>query len=1098
MSTFRYRTRQYDTTTGALIGPGPIPKTLEAGSPLNDVPSMSVTFNDPQNIILAPAELSVEVSFDDGQTWTEPPNMRFAIIGNNRDRITSPKYPSLKAVGMFWQLRKAVINAVNGPFDADGRRAWANITPGALIRTLIQEAQDRGVLPWLDVSSFTSFVDSNGVAWPTTFSTSHEIGIGYDACVIALADAGLIDFVMQGRSLHVYVADTYLAPANNGVTLIEGKDFTEASEEVTYELVASKNLIKGDGISTVVTDAAADKPWGEWEVTTSASGSTDLADLNTLADLGSARSSLRQTQRTYTVYPNASPTSPKPWSEYKLGDKVNAQTANQLELDLRIRQMTLRGDGNSSLVTLVLGDRLLEREVRLQRMLKATSGGVAGAGGGGSTPPNGDGTGGVEPPTDNTIPKPPTGLGLSSTAVLINNAIVSDITASWVAPTQNTNNTILDDLEYYEVQTKRTVLSNNYWEAGGTTTNLVLTVGALVPGASYDVRVRAVDKFGNYSTWTVATITTNMDGVAPNKPSTPTVVPDLGLLFVYWDGKDEFGNAMPADFAEMQIHVSTTSAFTPDGTTYRDSIVSQTGGRSPIGDLTYGTSYFIKLVAVDWSGNASVPSDQASGIPARVTGLDIEALTIETTNLGPNAVTEAKIVNLAVTTAKMADLSVINAKIANLAVDDAKIANLNVGKLVTGTLTADITLSSRIMTAATGVRTMMSAVGIEAYNSSNQRTFFANAANGNVTMTGIFSTNISGQRIVIDDGGFGTIYFYPSAGSDYAFINAPSQNSVGVNSGNGGGPTRSRIWTLPTAIEMKYMNLDQSQAGGWITCNNTGVTLSALYTQAVSMSVVGRSSMVLNDKATIIGQVGVSLTADGGPALFGSNNNRFLQFIGGGATTLNSGGGSMTITSSNGAMGIDSGSGNLIQSGGYVQIGAPNNRYIILDASSNAVFRNAGSNITLTGTTVEINGTAVRTPFMPTTSLGANMYLAPSTGQFYYNSSSRKIKSEIQEIDPRAYLEHMDDIQVVTFRDKRELEEKGESPLQIGLIAEQILGIPHIGEILATMNRKESGETLLPSVHYDRGWLLLLLDNRELRRQVELMKHRIDELEEMF
>ncbi len=143
MSTFRYRTRQYDTTTGALIGPGPIPKTLEAGSPLNDVPSMSVTFNDPQNIILAPAELSVEVSFDDGQTWTEPPNMRFAIIGNNRDRITSPKYPSLKAVGMFWQLRKAVINAVNGPFDADGRRAWANITPGALIRTLIQEAQDR-------------------------------------------------------------------------------------------------------------------------------------------------------------------------------------------------------------------------------------------------------------------------------------------------------------------------------------------------------------------------------------------------------------------------------------------------------------------------------------------------------------------------------------------------------------------------------------------------------------------------------------------------------------------------------------------------------------------------------------------------------------------------------------------------------------------------------------------------------------------------------------------------------------------------------------------------------------------------------------------
>lgn len=54
--------------------------------------------------------------------------------------------------------------------------------------------------------------------------------------------------------------------------------------------------------------------------------------------------------------------------------------------------------------------------------------------------------------------------------------------------------------------------------------------------------------------------------------------------------------------------------------------------------------------------------------------------------------------------AAIADASINRAKIRYLAVDDARIANVGVGKLVTGELFADITVSARIMTAKTGKR----------------------------------------------------------------------------------------------------------------------------------------------------------------------------------------------------------------------------------------------------------------------------------------------------------------------------------------------------------------------------------------------------------
>lgn len=1027
MSAFRYRVQRYNPGTGAFMGPSPIPRSLEAAAPLNDTPSMTVSFNDPTNVVRAPAELAVEVSFDDGQTWTEPANMRFAVMGDNRDRIKSPKSPALKAVGMFWQLKKAVVLEESGPLDAEGRRAWSSVTPGALIRTLIQEAQARGVIPWLDISTFSSTLDSNGVAWPTTFSTSHEIGIGYDAITIALADAGLIDFQMVGRSLRAYVADTFLAPSATAVVLVEGKDFTEATEEVTYELVASRNLIKGDGVSTVVVDAAADKPWGEWEVVTSASGSTTLADLNKLADLGSARSSLRQTQRTYTAYPNASSTSPKPWLDYKVGDQIAAQTDSTLESNLRVRQMTLRGDGSSAQVTLVLGDRLLEREVRLQRLLKASSGGIVGAGGGSSIP------GTPSPPfVDAIAPNPPTGIALSSTAVFINDAVVADLTIQWTAPTTNTDSTIFDDFDHYEVQTKRTALGSTYWEAGGTTTLTVITVGALVPGASYDARVRAVDKSGNFSTWLTGTLTTNMDGTAPNKPSTGSVVAELGILFYYWDGKDEFGNNPPGDFNQFRVYMSTSSGFTIGTANFVDAISSAVGGRVPIGDLVYGTTYFFKTTMVDSSGNESVPSTQVSGIPVRVSGLDVEALAIATTHLQDDAVTSIKIVNAAITSAKIGNLQVLNAAIANLAVDDAKIANMAIGKLTVGILGADMTVSARIKTANTGARAEMNSAGFKAYNSSNVLTFDVDSSNGNVIATGIYRTALSGQRIVMDAlSTYATIYFYPAVGTNYAYINSPGVG-LGMNSGYdlsiNSENVYSRIFLNPLYATFEVVELGtQVLHGGQVLVGETKAEVNVFNTSSVRRTMIqsDASPYILSQVFNSAGTIALS------EMRLNSTDAYFYTFTSGGAT--------------NGKI-LSGGSEAYIE---WMGGGSTKSRFTANNSEARMEGYSGGSQTTkvyCNSTTARLEHTSTGNGFQGN-STGPYIFgvLAPGgspttigvdAGLVRFMSSSMRYKTNIEEaeIDIDDWLR----LRPVTYEFKADVEEGREPRRHVGFIAEEV------------------------------------------------------------
>lgn len=149
--------------------------------------------------------------------------------------------------------------------------------------------------------------------------------------------------------------------------------------------------------------------------------------------------------------------------------------------------------------------------------------------------------------------------------------------------------------------------------------------GGLKPGTAYAFRVRAVDNANppNYSQWVGSDpIVVASDIQGPPKPSTPLVTPFFQGARVTWDGLDEGGQSMPSDYNRFEVHISEDQSFVPTPATMADSMTTR-GGVAPIQGLTYGTVYWVRVVAFDNAGNASEPSDAVSVEPQRLSDPDL-------------------------------------------------------------------------------------------------------------------------------------------------------------------------------------------------------------------------------------------------------------------------------------------------------------------------------------------------------------------------------------------------------------------------------------------------------------------------------------------
>lgn len=251
----------------------------------------------------------------------------------------------------------------------------------------------------------------------------------------------------------------------------------------------------------------------------------------------------------------------------------------------------------------------------------------------------------------------------------------------------------------------------------------------------YEAQIRAVDaaKPPNAGDWSAVTLwQTNGDTLPPAPPAPPTVAASrLAVMITHHLGRASGGSFnLDLDLHHLEVHGEYEPLFTPTEDTLLGKVLANSGmitGQIPVvGTVPIESTnpVYFKVIAVDNDGNKSLPS-----VAVQATAL---------------------------------------------LVDDAHISNLTVSKVTAGTITADWLLGAYIRTGVTGSRVQLSSAGMEAFNSSNVRTVFVDAATGSADFLGVLRTGLSARRVLISDsvGGIGLagVEFFPSVGASAARI----------------------------------------------------------------------------------------------------------------------------------------------------------------------------------------------------------------------------------------------------------------------------------------------------------------------------------------
>lgn len=248
-----------------------------------------------------------------------------------------------------------------------------------------------------------------------------------------------------------------------------------------------------------------------------------------------------------------------------------------------------------------------------------------------------DGVRWVEYTPDTTIgadgdpPAPATNFTISDVAATYGPYFTaySKVTLSWTAPTLTAAGDPLTDLLGYKIQWRdsptaewKELLVNN----SALTTYVFDQEINLQQGETYYFRLYAYDSGNQDSTAATATHTTSFKAGdhTTYPPTDPVATSRLGTIKVQWDGRLKTGAstsiAAPSDISVLKIYSSTVPGFVPSATNLVAStrVFGSDGGFDVLTDLSYGTSYYIKIKVADTSGVESAASAQ---VTAQVTPL---------------------------------------------------------------------------------------------------------------------------------------------------------------------------------------------------------------------------------------------------------------------------------------------------------------------------------------------------------------------------------------------------------------------------------------------------------------------------------------------
>ncbi len=517
------------------------------------------------------------------------------------------------------RLERAVVYPALWPTNSNPpSQTFTGATAGYILRTLVQQAQLRGTIPEIDISGFTDTHDSAGNVWAETISISWDAQTTYLQIIQDLQSYGICDAVMSVYKLNLYnyqalgVDHTLVA---SPPIIRKGRDLTQSNFQGSTRGLITVALTSGsNNLYVEAQDSTAITAYGRREGGTSASGVTDSTQLTQIGQQYTQSLASEVDARTNALA-FSDPTTPTPGQDFDLGDWIWTDIDGTLHRQ-RVIKWSLASDNQGVATGTMAMDTIFgEFLTRLQARVNGIESGATIVG---ASQPN--------PVVAITHPpKVPTGLTAGTNAYVDNQGhTFAYIIASWVAVTQDTSGATDTNISGYQVQVK--YHANTDWTSASVDAGtLSLYYGALLPSSSVDVRVQCVDNQGNVSGWSsIFTLTTASDITPPNQPSTPVVASTLGQLAITWDGKDSGALAMPGDFDHTVVYVDPSSpTFTPSSANQYSVIRGAGTVTVPGAVLTYGTTYYARLVAYDQSGNASAASVAGSATLTQVVSTDI-------------------------------------------------------------------------------------------------------------------------------------------------------------------------------------------------------------------------------------------------------------------------------------------------------------------------------------------------------------------------------------------------------------------------------------------------------------------------------------------
>lgn len=947
------------------------------------------------------------------------------IEGDDANEASDAMVWTFTARTMLALFDRAIVYPQTWPSPGEPSQSYSNVKPGAILRDQLTKAQARGSLLGI-TTTFSNTTDSAGVAWPTSIDgMTFDAGTKLSAVIQSLVDSNYLEVSMDKRVLSAYIPGTLGTDKSTGTNPLRfqgGRDIKESPRKMSSRDLATTVLMAGSGnvYSESVSLSGVISQWGRRE----SYYSMGIANIRGVLDYYGQQKLTTMNRPLLEVTHGLffdDDSNPRPITNFNVGDWGLSDVGRGWE-KYRIKQWVLSVDASGEISgSVTLNDLISEQIAKVNDRLGKLENGI-------SFP------GASEEKDDGKAPAAPINVQATTDYYLDHDQSRAFVSVTWDPVSTNADGTTALDMSYY-IARWRYVGDSNWQTTQRVDVSLTVAYfSGIFTNQSIEAQVQAVDKYNHASAWSAsAIITTARDLIAPAKPAAPVVTSNVGTLRVTWTGLDSTGQPQVADFDGVEVHVGTTGTFTPTSATLKDYLRSRTTIATTITGLAYGTDWFVRLVAVDTSGNKSNPSDQTSTshvvlsqvvnveigtgqvglnntafsdvgnliddgnleiasyrvarqalingthlafdstvssvgawslrsdsfvsgaieyfviqdkLPVkpgeRIFGaLDLKA-TSDATGLvnldiawfngagqqidntgalsfgfytlaglantvkdnawhsrvtGTSLVAPATAASMQllfytsgrtagtvwadaievrrqVDTLLIGDAAVTTAKIANLAVNDAQIGNMNVGKLIAGTLSADITVSARIKTANTGARVELNSSGLQVFNSSNTQTGSFSSADGSINIAGTLVTGFSGSRIEINPSGLPTIRLYSGAGTEYGFINgftlSGTDVGVGFNSSPFSGNSTqlgSRMVAWPGLASMEVIRVSNQQtSGGYMQAypsnfeagySNSGTRQAYMYADVneiyMASDSVPTSELYLNNSSAQIG-----------------------------------------------------------------------------------------------------------------------------------------------------------------------------------------------------------------------------------------------------